>query len=136
MFTERQLATLHALVDRIIPPDDFPGGWDAGVGAYLERQLAGDLQPWIETYRAGLDALDGEAVAVVGAPFAALGPEAQDILLGQVERGAVAAPWPVDPAAFFRGAMAYAAEGYYGDPGNGGNHDTISWRMIGFTITQ
>jgi hypothetical protein len=56
MFTGRQLATLGALVDRIIPPDDFPSGWEAGVGAYLERQLSRDLQPWIETYRAGLDA--------------------------------------------------------------------------------
>ena len=31
IFTPRQQATLRALVDRIIPPDDFPGGWEAGV---------------------------------------------------------------------------------------------------------
>jgi hypothetical protein len=25
-----------------------------------------------------------------------------------------------------------AHEGYYADPGNGGNRDAVSWRMIGY----
>ena len=45
LFSERQAATLRAMVDRLIPPDDFPGGWEAGVGDYLARQLSGDLRP-------------------------------------------------------------------------------------------
>jgi hypothetical protein len=136
MFTERQTATLRALIDRLIPPDDFPGGWQAGVGAYLERQFAHDLQPWLEIYRAGLEALDGEALAVAGAPFAALDGEAQDALLQQVEGGVVATHWPIDPANFFRGAAAHAAEGFYGDPGNRGNRGEVAWRMIGFAVTS
>jgi gluconate 2-dehydrogenase gamma chain len=24
-------------------------------------------------------------------------------------------------------------EGFYSDPGNGGNRDAVAWRMIGFT---
>ena len=134
LFSERQAATLRALVDRLIPPDDFPGGWEAGVGDYLARQLTGDLQLLLSQYRAGLDALDAEAQAVAGARFAALGAEAQDSLLSQVEAGAVVTPWPVDPAVFFRHAMEHAAEGYYGDPGNGGNHGAVAWRMIGFEV--
>src|SRR5262245_52736262 len=116
MFTEHQRATLRALVDRIIPPDDFPGGWEAGVGDYLERQLAGDLRGQLDNYRGGLDALDAEAQAAAGVPFAALAPDTQDQLLSRVESAAVATPWPVDPAVFFRAACAHAAEGYYGDP--------------------
>jgi hypothetical protein len=58
------------------------------------------------------------------------------MLLEQVERGAVATQWPIDPAGFFQGAAAHAAEGFYGDPGNGGNHGEISWQMIGFTVTD
>ena len=44
LFSERQAATLRALVDRLIPADDFPGGWEAGVGDYLEGQFERDLR--------------------------------------------------------------------------------------------
>jgi Gluconate 2-dehydrogenase subunit 3 len=134
LLSEHQATTLHALVDRLIPPDDFPSGWDAGVGDYLARQLAGDLRPLLDQYRAGLDALDAEAQAVVGARFATLGAEAQDELLGRIEAGDVVTVWLVDPAVFFRRAVEHAAEGYYGDPGNGGNSGAASWRMIGFEV--
>lgn len=135
MFTERQQATLRALLDRIIPPDDFPGGWEAGVGDYLARQLERDLAGFVGTYRAGLDGLEAEARAAGTAGFAELSADAQDDLLRRVEAGDVAAAWATNPAAFFRAACAHAAEGYYGDPGNGGNRDAIAWRMISFEVT-
>jgi len=135
MLTKSQWATLRALIDRIIPTDDFPGGWEAGVGEYLDRQFAGDLCHLLDWYRAGLDALEVEARMTAGVNFAELAPAAQDELLRLVEVGEVAADWPVDPAGFFRTAAEHAAEGYYGDPGNGGNRDGVSWRMIGFEVT-
>jgi hypothetical protein len=134
MFTERHLVTLRALINRIIPADDFPNGWDAGVGVYLARQFEHDLRPLVETYRAGLDALDAEAHALGGVGFADLEPHMQDTLLERVEQGAVMTLWPVDPVAFFRIAVAHTAEGYYSDPGNGGNRDGVSWQMIGFEV--
>ena len=134
MLTAEQLAALRAVVDRIIPPDDWPGGWEAGVGDYLRRQFAGDLQPALELYRAGLAALDAEAVAVAGSPFAGLAAAAQDALLARIETGHVATPWPIEPAAFFRLLVEHAMEGYYSDPGNGGNRDGVAWRMIGFKV--
>lgn len=135
MISEQERHTLRALVDRLIPRDDFPSGWEAGVGDYLDRQLAGDLAPMLEQYRAGLGGLDAEAHATGGVGFAALDPGAQDDLLRRVELGQTQAEWPVDPATFLRDAAEHAAEGYYGDPGNGGNHDEVSWRMIGFRVT-
>jgi hypothetical protein len=135
MLTESQQATLRALVDRIIPADDFPSGWEAGVGDYLDRQFAGDLSDLLDVYRAGLDALEVEARATAGISFAALPPDVQDELLRRVELGEVVTDWPVDAAAFFRAATEHAAEGFYGDPGNGGNRDEVSWRMIGFEVT-
>ena len=134
MLTEQQLATLRALVDRIIPADDFPSGWQAGVGDYLSRQFERDLRPQLDRYRDGLDALDAEAQTSAGAPFAELETEAQDTLLRQVETGTVATAWPIEPAAFFQAAVEHTMEGFYSDPGNGGNHDEISWRMIGFEV--
>jgi hypothetical protein len=132
-FTEPQLATLRAMVNRIIPADEFPAGWEGGVEGFLGQQLAGDLRDTVEIYRAGLDALEAEALAG-GAGFAELDPEAQDRLLAQIEQGAVTTAWPIDPAAFFRMAVAHAAEGYYSDPGNGGNRGGQSWRMIGYEV--
>jgi hypothetical protein len=134
MFNARQLATLQALVDRISPADDFPSGWQAGVGDYLAGQFERDLRPQLERYRAGLDALDAEARAIAGVGFVELDAAGQDALLGRVEAGQVQADWPIDPAAFFRDAIEHAAEGFYSDPGNGGNRDGVSWRMIGFEV--
>jgi hypothetical protein len=135
MLTEPQRATLRALIDRLIPADDFPGGWDAGVGDYLERQFAGDLSDVLDLYRSGLDALEVEARATSGISFAALAPDVQDGLLRQVELGEVVTDWPIEAVAFFRAAAEHVAEGFYGDPGNGGNRDGVSWRMIGFEVT-
>jgi hypothetical protein len=134
MLTEQQLATLRALVDRIIPADDFPSGWQAGVGNYLAGQFDRDLRPQLDRYRAGLDALDAEAQAHTGARFAQLDAEHQDALLQRIEASTVTMAWPINPAAFFQMAVEHSMEGFYSDPGNGGNHDGISWRMIGFEV--
>lgn len=52
---------MRALMNRIIPPDDFPGAWEAGVGDYLARQFELDLRPQFEMYRLGLEALHAGA---------------------------------------------------------------------------
>ncbi len=134
MLTPDQTRVLHAAVDRIIPPDDFPGGWEAGVGDFLQalwtrepRFLTGALQ--------GLDALDREAHSAAGIAFADLPPAAQDALLRRVEAGEAGADWPVDSAAFFARLIRQCMEGFYADPGNGGNTGGVSWRMIGFEVT-
>lgn len=134
MLSATQIVILEALVDRIIPADDFPGGWEAGVGDYLFGQFKRDLKHLLPVYALGLDALDAEAQAAAAQPFAQLAPDAQDMLLTRVEAGSVRVAWGVDPIAFFRMVVDHCAEGYYADPGNGGNRDGISWKMIGFEV--
>ena len=133
---EIQFATLQAAIDRIIPPDAFPGGWDAGVGAYILHQLEGDLHDLLPTYSASLDALDAEAAARFQTGFAALSSDRQDDLLRRVEAGDVIADWTVAPPTFFALLVNHAAEGFYSDPGNGGNRNGVSWEMIGFDISR
>ncbi len=134
MFSDTQQRTLRAAVDRIIPADDYPGGWDAGVGAFLEGLLAREPR-FLPTYRHGLDDLDAEARLTEGGPFAALATDAQDALLARVEAGEVWAHWTLDPAAFFRLLVEQTTEGFYADPGNGGNRDGVAWDMIGYRVT-
>lgn len=124
--------TLRATLDRIIPSDNFPGAWEAGVGDYIARQLAGDLRAIAPALAAGLHTLEAEALLTEGASFALLPSPRQDALLARIERGEVVANWPVPPAAFFARLVRLAAEGYYGDPDNGGNRDRVSWHMVGY----
>ena len=134
MFDEEQLRTLHAAIDRIIPEDEFPGGVEAGVGDYLLRQLGADLAHLGADYRRFVDALNAEAQAAHGMGFAALGDAQQDDLLTRVEQGELRAERPLDLASFFAQFAEHCAEGFYSDPGNGGNRDGVSWRMIGYEV--
>ena len=134
MLNARQMEILEAVVNRMIPSDNDPGGWEGGVGDYLLRQFERDLKHLLPVYQLGLDALDIEARALYSASFDRLPTILRDELLAHVEVGKVITVWAVDPAAFFRMMAEHCAEGYYSDPGNGGNKDGISWKMIGFEV--
>ena len=136
MLTSDQLTTLHSLMNRIIPPDEDLGAWEAGVGDYMTRQLSGDLREELDTYRAGLAALEAEAQSRAQTSFADLSADEQDALLRRIEAGVVVTTWPIDPAHFFEAVVQQVAEGYYSDPGNGGNRDAAAWQMIGFVPGQ
>lgn len=135
MFDQAQLKCLHALLDTVIPPDDYPGAVEAGVGEYLQRQLMGDLAELLPSYQSWLTDLDDEARAVHGTDFASLSLDKRTELLARIERGKLKAKWSGEPAEFFRKIVEHCAEGYYSDPGNGGNQDGIAWKMIGFEVT-
>jgi hypothetical protein len=132
MFTPEQQTTLRSLMDRIIPPDEDPGAWEAGVGDYLARQFASDLRDYLPFYRIGLDALEAEALSSAQTNFAMLPIAEQDALLSRLETRQVSHQWPIDPAKFFQTVIEHVIEGYYSDPGNGGNRGAASWRMIGY----
>ena len=124
--------TLRALVDCLIPPDDFPGAYDAGVCNYVERLLQTDLADEAELFVAGIDATDAEAVARYNAPFAVLTPDQQIAILEGIESGVVKTSWPIAPAPFFAMLVNITAEGYYSEPQQGGNRGQASWLMTGF----
>jgi hypothetical protein len=132
MLTVDHWNILRAMMNRIIPQDDFPNAWDAGVGNYLSRQFEGDLQSRVEDYHLGLETLEAESRASTGKSFIELDAAVQDHLLGQLETGQVTLSWPVNPTEFFHMVIAHVMEGYYSNPGNGGNRDSIAWKMIGF----
>src|ERR1700674_349197 len=121
MLTEQQTKILEAVVNTIIPPDGDPGGWESGVGDYLFRQFGRDLEAFVRMYQQGILAVDDGAQPIPGKNFADLTPDAQESLLARIERGQVQTVWPVDPASFFVMVVEHCAEGFYSDPGNGGN---------------
>ena len=133
LLSASQAATLRAAIDRIIPADDAPGGWEAGVGDYFARLWVREPQ-FLAPARLGLDALDAEARATAGDAFASLAPAAQDALLARIEAGDVQTDWLL-PADFFRRLVEQTMEGFYANPGNGGNKDRVAWRMVGYRVT-
>src|SRR5205809_4677651 len=100
--TEQQQQTLRSAVDRIIPPDDYPGAWESGVGDYLARQFESDLRPVFDDYCTGLTALEAESAARFQQSFSQLSSEDQDSVLALIEAGEVLTTWDVAPLRFFK----------------------------------
>ncbi|BDI33881.1 hypothetical protein CCAX7_59320 [Capsulimonas corticalis] len=134
IFTPLEVRTLRAAINQIIPPDDFPGGWDAGVGDYLERLLGSDFK-LLSIYRQGLHGMDSAAKDAYGKEFEFLSPEEQYGFLNRVAQGQIPGQWEIAPEEFFPMLVGHVMEGYYADPGNGGNKDGVVWRMMGYEVT-
>jgi gluconate 2-dehydrogenase gamma chain len=156
-FSPEEAAAIEALVDRLIPSDDLsPGGKDAGIAVYIDRQLSGGfgrdaglymkppfadglpgqgpqspLTP-AERYRASLAALDAYCrAAYLGKVFADIPTAEQDKLIGQMEAGKLQLRG-VSSKAFFQVLWQNTKEGFFADPVYGGNRDMVGWKMIGF----
>jgi gluconate 2-dehydrogenase gamma chain len=124
--------TLRAVVDCLIPPDDFPGAYEAGVCDYLERILQTDLAAQSEFFLAGIDGIEAEARERFNESFANLTPDQKLSTLAAIESGDVKTSWSISPSLFFEMLVNTTAEGYYSDPQQGGNRAGLSWVMTGF----
>ena len=124
--------TLRAVVDCVIPADDFPGAYEAGVCDYLLKLFETDLRDEAEFFNTGLDSIDLEARARFGEPFASLTPSQQSITLEAIQQGDVLASWQISPQRFFEMLVCTTAEGFYSEPQQGGNRGALSWTMTGF----
>ena len=131
--TNEEARTLAAACDQVVPPDDSPGAAEAGVVAFIDRQLATRARDQLETWQRGVRALDATARARKGMSFAELTSEEQTAILESVEAGEVpAGAWEgLEPQAFFGRLVRYTMMGFYGDPRHGGNREHVSWRMLG-----
>ena len=120
VLSEHEAATVKAVCNQIIPPDDFPGAGDAGGADFIDRQLAGHYEWAKAAYQKGLAELDNECQEQFQKPFIELTTEQQHGILKQRET-----------TPFFRIMLAHTMQGFYGDPRHGGNRDAISWKMLG-----
>jgi gluconate 2-dehydrogenase gamma chain len=157
-FSPTEAAFIEAAVGRLIPHDDVgPGGIEAGVPFFLDRQLAGKFGrgdhyylggPWpkgtpeqgyqsrfnpAQLYRTAVAAIDKYVGANFSrAVFSQLGPEDQDTVLKGLESGETKLDDGVDSKMFFAMLLQNTKEGYFSDPIYGGNKDMGAWKMIGF----
>jgi gluconate 2-dehydrogenase gamma chain len=156
-FTKAEWSFINAAVDRLIPADtDGPGGVQAGVPEFLDRQLdtpygygafaymqgpfLKDSPPELgyqlsytprELYRLGIAAADVQSRKLHARLFFELELVQQEDFLTQLEHGTVQLSGP--PArTFFEQLLSNVKEGYFADPIYGGNRHMGAWKMIGF----
>jgi gluconate 2-dehydrogenase gamma chain len=153
-----EVAFLTAAVDRLIPADPTgPSGSEAGVVVFLDRQLAGDYGngahfylggPWrdgtpsqgyqsrftpAQFYRNAIAAVEKAVGASEhGKAFKDLPTDRQDLLLKQMESGALKLEGSISSKSFFAMLLQNVLEGYFSDPIYGGNKGAAAWKMIGF----
>lgn len=154
--TDAEVTFLEAAVDVMIPADDSgPGGVEAGVVAFLDRQLAGAWGngarmylngPWGEglpqqgyqlpltpaaLFRAALPEVEAAVRADGGSSFAELPAARRDALLAGLDKGDVKLT-SVPGTVFMELLRTSVVEGYFADPAYGGNRAMAAWRMIGY----
>ena len=154
--TPGEVRFLDAAAERLIPSDELgPGGKDAGVSVYIDRQLFSAWGthgrnyrsgPWLEgtpeqgfqsrltpqeIYRIGIREINNYCLGLYEKPFDQLPGEKQDEVLKALEKGAVELP-SLSSKLFFDLLWRNTEEGFFADPMYGGNRNKVGWRLIGF----
>jgi hypothetical protein len=116
-----QIEHLRTIMDRIIPRDQDPSATDLGVDRYVLQQLRSGAFPLSDQIRDGVAAVADLARSRLGRSLQDLDDGEQDRMLQEVT-----------PQSWFQALAELVAEGYYADPGNGGNAGARSWTIIGY----
>jgi hypothetical protein len=143
-FNVKQATTLEAMVDEIIPPDDFPGGKDAGVLYFIDNALTLWEEQARWDYVAGLEGVNESSQIMFRGDFTNLSSEQKQKVLRALESDeAPGRIWTrfgpggeqgsgTSSRRFFNLLLSHSMQGYYGGPQYGGNKDHKSWTMIGY----
>jgi gluconate 2-dehydrogenase gamma chain len=130
---EEEITLLDAIVEQIIPTDDFPGGKWANVSNFIDKQLDTYYMKHQLAYREGLAAFENNVVQMKGKKFAEIPFIEQTAILERMEAGEFSEGYWKDHSAtgFFDMLRQHSLQGFYGSPGHGGNREYISYRMLG-----
>ena len=130
--TEQESKLLDALVEQIIPTDEWQGARDAGVANFIDKQLDGPYTRYQETYRKGLKAIQESCTVKFQKRFEELLWTEQTSFLETMEAGKMKGPnWENGfDRQFFGLIRNHSMQGYYGSPRHGGNKNNISYKML------
>ena len=124
--------TLRALVERMVPQDSDPSGWE-GFTDFVDATVAMEPDTSVARIVAGLRSLDREANRLGVASFATLNPTVQDRLLDDLATEMERPGWTeAGPSAFIELIARWCAFSFYGGPARRGGSEPASWRMVGY----
>jgi gluconate 2-dehydrogenase gamma chain len=129
---EKEIGLLDAIVEQIIPTDDFPGGKWANLSNFIDKQLDSYYRKHQIAYREGLAAFEKTVIQMKGKKFEELPFAEQTIVLEKMEAGEFSGDYWKDhsPADFFDMIRQHSLQGFYGSPVHGGNRGFISYHML------
>jgi gluconate 2-dehydrogenase gamma chain len=130
---EEEIGLLDAIVEQIIPADDFPGGRWANVSNFIDKQLDTYYMKLQIAYREGLAAFEKTVIQMKGKKFEELPFREQTAMIEKMEEGEFPGDYWKDhsPADFFDMIKQHSLQGFYGSPVHGGNRGFISYHMLG-----
>ena len=130
--SEPESKLLDALVEQIIPTDEWPGGKDAGCTNFIDKQLVGPYARHQEIYRKGLNAIQETCKVKFQKQFEELPWDEQTRFLEAMEAGKLGGDlWKKKfDVQFFGFIRNHSMQGFYGSPRHGGNKNNISYKMI------
>jgi gluconate 2-dehydrogenase gamma chain len=136
--SDDETSLLEAIVEQIVPTDEWPGGRDAGVVNFIRTQLEGPYRRFQGDYRKGLAAMTSTSLEKYQKRFEALTWDQQTSFLQEMESGRLNdGPWKGGfSRRFFELLRSHSLQGYYGSPRHGGNKNYISYKMIGLDEFQ
>jgi gluconate 2-dehydrogenase gamma chain len=144
VFTNEEAMLVDALVDQIIPPDEWPGAKDAGVTRFIDRQLAGTYARFCDDYRSGLKSISLSCRKLFNLTFNELTFDQQTDFLKKMEAGKLNELLAEGDSGntregiwkdgldrrFFRLLRDHTMQGFYGSPRHGGNLNYVSYKMV------
>lgn len=144
-FTLEEASLMDAIVEQIIPTDEWPGAKDAGCTNYIDKQLVGPLARHQEKYRNGLAEIKISCEIIYQKQFEKLQWDEQTNFLKKMEAGKLSELIDINTVQaenvgvwqnrldveFFRLVREHTMQGFYGSPRHGGNKDYVSYRMVG-----
>lgn len=144
-FTTEEGTLVDAIVEQIIPTDEWPGAKDAGCTNYIDKQLVGPLERHQEKYRKGLAAIKTSCQILYKKQFESISWDKQTEFLKRMESGKLAQLIKEESTPsqdieiwedgleveFFRLIREHTMQGYYGSPRHGGNKNYVSYQMVG-----
>jgi gluconate 2-dehydrogenase gamma chain len=130
---EEEITLLDAIVEQVIPTDDFPGGKWANVSNFIDKQLDTYYKMYQSEYREGLASFGKTVIQMKGKKFEEIPFGEQTAILEKMEAGEFSGDyWRDHPSAgFFDLVRQHTLQGFYGSPLHGGNREYISYRMLG-----
>jgi len=115
---------LQAVMDAVVPADEYPSASQAGGLTFVHRILTGDRPDWAQKLDRVLAMVQAQArTRPADAPtFEELAPADRADVLEQLSGD--------EDVSWF---IALVTHGFYADPANGGNDDSASWQMLGWS---
>jgi len=150
-FTNEEGLLVDAIVEQIIPTDEWPGAKDAMVTNFIDKQLVGPYARHQEIYRNSLSAIQIACRNAFNKKFEELDWDKQTSFLISLEKNEIVSKM-IDKSAthgnaisdadkkfienwlkgnFFNLIRNHTMQGFYGSPRHGGNYKFVSYRMIG-----